>query len=482
MLSDDIFELFLKKMPHQPTDIQREALAECSKFLIDENPYSVFLLKGYAGTGKTFLLKAITQAVEDLGVEVELMASTGRAAKHLGLQTNRKATTIHRRIYRAKGDATALDGSFKLDSPSKKPTLFIVDEASMISGQGNEPTPFGSGDLLEDLLSYVWESNSCKLILVGDSAQLPPVGQEISDALNAEALSNNYGLTVYEAELDEVVRQEADSEILEQATFLRKLLKESSHLSDGINIPFNFNIPSNTDVEVIRGNELIELTEDAYRKYGRENCLVVTVSNKRALMFNQGVRARVLDYEERLVRGENLIVARNNYFYAKRKDKSDFIANGENIVLRSINRTFKMYGLEYADATIFLPDRNEEMDVRLLLTSLEDEKAQRSYNDRKQLYDQLRAEYGEKLRGRKLKQAIQDDEYWSALEVKYAYAVTAHKAQGGQWACVFIDFGLIGTYLPVDKQMLRWLYTAITRATDKVYFLNVPSALIPYEQ
>ncbi len=478
MLSDSIIEKFLAKMPFSPTSIQHFALQQCAEYLLEENPYSVFLLKGYAGTGKTFLLQAITSAVEDLGMKVELMASTGRAAKHLAQQTGRTATTIHRRIYQAK-NSHALDGTYQLASRAKTPTLFIVDEASMISGQSYEPTPFGSGDLLEDLLAYVWESEQCKLILVGDLAQLPPVGQELSDALNSEVLSERYGLQVYEAELDEVVRQSQGSEILNQATYLRELLLKSKDYALGEKVDLLFDIKPKRDVHLVSGVDLIDCIDTAYRNYGRENCLIVTPSNKRALTFNQGIRAQVFDYDERIVRGENLIVARNNYFYAKRRDKSDFIANGEAMELVRIHHHISEYDLDFADATVYLLDRDKELEVRLLLTSLDDEKAQRSYDDRRKLYETLRLEYGERLSGRQLKQAISKDPFWGALEVKYAYAVTAHKAQGGQWDCVFIDFGLVGSYLPVDKQMLRWLYTAFTRATQELYLINVPKQLLP---
>ncbi len=481
MLSQDIVQIFLSNLPFPPTKIQLYALEQCAEYLLDENPYSVFLLKGYAGTGKTFLLQAISKGVEHLGIDVDLMASTGRAAKHLSLQSQRPANTIHKRIYRASGESSVIDGTFKLTSRTKRPTLFIVDEASMISGQSYEPTPFGSGDLLEDLLSYIWDSEGCKLILVGDSAQLPPVGQEISDALNRDELESRFGLKIYEAELDEVVRQEQGSEILNQATKLRDLLKEHEDLCPDEEIPYQLDFCSSTDFQLTTGVELIDLCDTAYRKYGRENSLIITSSNKRALELNQAIRARVLDYEERLSRGEHLIVARNNYHYATRADKSDFIANGEAIEVRQIYGYISQYGLDYADACIYLPDRNQELEARLLLTSLNDGQAQRSYNDRKRLYDLLREEYGERLQGKKLRQAIQDDPFWSALEIKYAYAVTAHKAQGGQWSCTFIDMGLVATFFPFNKQMIRWLYTAITRATEQVYLFNVSTKLLAEE-
>lgn len=466
-----------QKLDFSPTLGQEEAIASCAAYLNDPNPYSVFLLKGYAGTGKTSLLRAIAAAIEEAGMQVEMMATTGRAAKVLELATGRTATTIHRRIYRASAAHLEEGGSYKLASHQAGGTLFIVDEASMISGQSSDPTPFGSGNLLDDLLAYVWEADSCKLILVGDAAQLPPVGSTLSDALNAQRLEDKYGLQVYEAELTEVVRQKEGSGILRQATYLRDLLTQHSGLPEGASIPLELDISQCPGVEIITGVELVDTLDAAYRRYGREECLVISPSNKRALTFNLGIRAQVLDYDEEIVRGEGLIIARNNYHYTRRRDRSDFIANGEMIELRRLHRYTDMYDLRFADATIYLPERDDEIEARILLTGLSDEQAQRTQAQRTTLYQALWQNYSHQSSVVDIRRCIRQDPFWGALEVKYGYAVTAHKAQGGQWSCVFVDLGLM-KLLPTDLSMIRWLYTAITRATQQVYLVNPPPELI----
>lgn len=472
-------EHILELMPFLPTEGQEQAVQRFSEYMAEDSPYALFLLKGYAGTGKTSLLQAISGAVQDIGLQVELLASTGRAAKVLSATTGRQATTIHRRIYRATTASVEEGGGFRLDKGAKG-TLFIVDEASMISGQSGEQTPFGSGNLLDDLLEYVWHSEDCKLIFVGDEAQLPPVGSELSDALNAEVLSERYGMQVYEATLSEVLRQRAESDILNWATYLRTLLEEYRDAEDDTPIPLTLPQGSQGDLCILPNEELIDTIESCYRRYGREQVLMIAPSNKRSLMHNQGIRSRVLDYEDELVRGEQLIVARNNYYYAQRRDRSDFIANGEIVELRHLSTHHRRYGLHFVDATIYLPDRQDEVDVRLLLSGLNEEQAQRSYEQRLELYNALAYDYQVEA-GTGIvdtRRAIRRDPFWGALEVKYGYAVTAHKAQGGQWPCVFVDMALLG-YLPMDRTMLRWLYTAITRATEQVYLINVPPSFLP---
>lgn len=469
-------------MAFMPTPSQEVAVNNFVSYMMDTNPYSLFLLKGYAGTGKTTLLNAITQAVKDIGLEVELLATTGRAAKVLSATTGRVATTIHRRIYRATSASVEEGGSYKLGK-STHATLFIVDEASMISSVSTELTPFGSGHLLDDLLEYVWSSEGCKLIMVGDTAQLPPVGSTISEALDSEVLTTRYGMHVYETELCDVVRQTAESGILEQATYLRQLLDEYPDAEEGEPLPIHLSLGKQPDLKMLEWADLVDEVDSAFRLYGRENVLIVTPSNKRALMHNQGIRQRVLDYEEDIVRGEQLIVARNNYYYAQRRDKGDFIANGEMIELKRIYRHYERYGLHFVDASVYLPERDDELDVRLLLTGLQDEQAQRSYEQRLELYNALALDYQVSAGSGVIdvRRAIKRDPFWGALEVKYGYAVTAHKAQGGQWACVFVDLSLM-TLLPQDRNMVRWLYTAITRATERVYLLNPPEGFYSYRE
>lgn len=460
------------------TSDQREALGILYEYIEEPSPYALFLLTGYAGTGKTFLLRTIADLAQRAGLRVELMASTGRAAKVLSASTGRPASTIHRTIYRASTQMQEEGGSFQLGRVSgATPTLFIVDEASMISGDTGEMTPFGSGNLLDDLLSYVWSADEAKLIFVGDTAQLPPVGTPLSDALNAEVLTSRYGLHVYGMELREVVRQKRGG-ILHNATQLRELLDEYADEDPGEILPIHLETEGWRGIFPVEGGTFIETLDEAYRKYGEEECLVICPSNKLALECNHAIRSSVLFYEEEpVVRGERLIVARNNYHYTKRPDRSDFIANGEIIEVQRIGRHYYEYGLHFADATIYLPDRDDSLEVRLLLTSLEDPTPQRSQVERQRLFELIAADYADIPSVTDRRKAIRRDPFWGALEVKYGYAVTAHKAQGGQWACVFVDLSFVG-YLPEDRNLVRWIYTAITRATKRVYLLGYPAGLV----
>lgn len=460
------------------TSDQREALGTLYEYIEESSPYALFLLTGYAGTGKTFLLRTIADLAQRAGLRVELMASTGRAAKVLSASTGRPASTIHRTIYRASTQMQEEGGSFQLGRVSgATPTLFIVDEASMISGDTGEMTPFGSGNLLDDLLSYVWSADEAKLIFVGDTAQLPPVGTPLSDALNAEVLTSRYGLHVYGMELREVVRQKRGG-ILHNATQLRELLDEYADEDPEEILPIHLETEGWRGIFPVEGGTFIETLDEAYRKYGEEECLVICPSNKLALECNHTIRSSVLFYEEEpVVRGERLIVARNNYHYTRRPDRSDFIANGEIIEVQRIGRHYYEYGLHFADATIYLPDRDDSLDVRLLLTSLEDPTPQRSQAERQRLFELIAADYADIPSITDRRKAIRRDPFWGALEVKYGYAVTAHKAQGGQWACVFVDLGFVG-YLPEDRNLVRWIYTAITRATKRVYLLGYPAGLV----
>ncbi len=365
------------------------------------------------GTGKTFLLRTIADLAQRAGLRVELMASTGRAAKVLSASTGRPASTIHRTIYRASTQMQEEGGSFQLGRVSgATPTLFIVDEASMISGDTGEMTPFGSGNLLDDLLSYVWSADEAKLIFVGDTAQLPPVGTPLSDALNAEILTSRYGLYVYGMELREVVRQKRGG-ILHNATQLRELLDEYADEDPEEILPIHLETEGWRGIFPVEGGTFIETLDEAYRKYGEEECLVICPSNKLALECNHAIRSSVLFYEEEpVVRGERLIVARNNYHYTKRPDRSDFIANGEIIEVQRIGRHYYEYGLHFADATIYLPDRDDSLDVRLLLTSLEDPTPQRSQAERQRLFELIAADYADIPSVTDRRKAIRRDPFW----------------------------------------------------------------------
>ena len=460
------------------TSDQRDALRALCEYLEEPSSYALFLLTGYAGTGKTFLLRTITDLALQSGLRVELMASTGRAAKVLSASTGRAASTVHRTIYRASTQMQEEGGSFQLGRVSATtPTLFIVDEASMIAGDTGEVSPFGSGNLLDDLLSYVWSAEDAKLIFVGDTAQLPPVGTSLSDALNAEILTSRYGLHVYGMELCEVVRQKRGG-ILHNATQLRELLDEYADEDPEALLPIHLETEGLRGIFPVEPGTFIETLNDAYRKYGEEECLVICPSNKLALECNHAIRSSVLYYEEEaVVQGERLIVARNNYHYTKRPDRSDFIANGEIIEVKRLRRHYYEYGLHFADATVYLPDRDDSLEVRLLLSSLEEPTPQRSQADRQRLFDLIAADYSDITSITERRKAIRRDPFWGALEVKYGYAVTAHKAQGGQWSCVFVDLTFVG-YLPEDRNLVRWIYTAITRATKRVYLLGYPAGLV----
>ena len=461
------------------TGDQEEAIAALIDYLDDPSPYTVYLLRGYAGTGKTYLLRWITEAAISSGLQVELMASTGRAAKVLAAATGRRAATIHRTIYRASSQMQEEGGTFQLasSSPERRPTLYIVDEASMISGSSGEYSPFGSGNLLDDLLAYVFGSEGSRLLLVGDTAQLPPVGMELSEALDPEVLSGRYGLTVYGAELRQVVRQRQGG-ILHNATALRDLIDEYSGSEPEDYLPIHLETEDWRGIYPVEPGEFFEDLEEAYQRYGREETLVICPSNRLALECNQAIRGELLYYEEQLVPGERLIVARNNYHYTRLRDHSDFIANGEVIELRRVLRYWHEYELDFADALVYLPDRDEQLEVRLLVSALTDPSPQRSAEQRQELFDRISADYAHISSVVERRRAIRRDKFWGALEVKYAYAVTAHKAQGGQWRCVFVDLSLAGRYLPLDRSMARWIYTALTRATSRVYLLGFVLELV----
>lgn len=447
------------------TQSQDRAIDVFSEFIFSDNPQSIFILKGYAGTGKTTMINWVIDVVEYLGMKVVLMASTGRAAKTLESATSKKSYTIHRVIYTS-DNIFDLSSDFSLTSNNYENTFFIVDESSMIGSDSREFF-FGSGNLLDDMLSYVYSSKNCRMMFVGDTAQLPPVGSAISDALNSEKICNFYGMEVFESTLTDVVRQNKVSGILHNATHLRNLINNIDTDTEQISL-IQFE-----DFKFIDNSELVEEIESSFRRYGKDNCIIICFSNKRALQYNMGIRQRIFEYDSILVKGEKLIVSRNNYFYTKKKDRSDFIANGEMITTGRIYHKENIYDYDFASAEIHLTDRDYCLDVKMLLSSLTDEKTQLSREDKLKLYNNLYLDYSHLNSEKKINMAIRNDEYWGALEVKYGYAITAHKAQGGQWDCVFIDLGHL-FYMPIDDNMLRWIYTSITRAKEKVYLVNCP--------
>ena len=485
-ISEDLGALIRENFTHNPTKEQEKAISLLSDFLLSRERDSVFLLKGYAGTGKTSLLAALVRTMKQLQQRVMLLAPTGRAAKVLSSYAGAPAYTIHRKIYRQKS-ITEMD-VFQNDINLKQDTLFIVDEASMIANESGGGSIFGTGRLLDDLMHYVYSCDGCRLILVGDTAQLPPVGEEESPALSRIMLEG-YGMEVTELCLTQVVRQLEESGILWNATMLRRLIQDEEMFSfpklRGKTFP---------DVRVVPGDELIESLYDSYRNHGTDGTIVVTRSNKRANIFNGGIRARILDYEEELSGGDLIMVAKNNYYWTERardlskpprKGESEdlvgseglsFIANGDVAIVQRIRNERSFYGFRFADATLQFPDYEyKEMEVTVLLDTLQSEAPALTRQQQEALFNGVWEDYPELTNKRERMKCLRQDIYYNALQVKYAYAVTCHKAQGGQWEHVYIDQGYI-TEEMLTPDYFRWLYTAITRATEQVYLINWPDS------
>lgn len=463
----------------------------CDFLLSRSTDDEVFLLSGYAGTGKTSLVAALVKTMRQLQQPVMLMAPTGRAAKVFSLYADTPAYTIHRRIYRQKS-LSEMD-RFQQNVNLHRHMLFLVDEASMIANEGLSGSMFGTGRLLDDLIHYVYSGEGCRLMLVGDTAQLPPVGEEESPALCREVLEG-YNLQVHEARLTQVVRQLDGSGILWNATRLRQLIDEY----DIFEFP-RLRLQDFPDIQVMPGSELIEALEDSYYQCGRDDTIIVTRTNRRANIFNQGVRARILDYEEELSSGDYVMVAKNNYYWTERNREPDtalsagdgmgekqesmpFIANGDVAVVLRVSHERSFYGFRFADATLRFPDYgNREMDVTVLLDTLHSEAPALTRDQQEELFRQVWDDYPEIRNKRDRFKKIREDPYYNALQIKYAYAVTCHKAQGGQWSRVFIDQGYV-TEEMLSPDYFRWLYTALTRATERVYLINWPSSQVEGEE
>lgn len=463
MIKTHVVKEIVERLGFAPTVGQLEAINTLSEFTVQPTGDDCMLLSGYAGTGKTSLIAAYVKALDKFGINYQLLAPTGRAAKVLAEYSGCNAYTIHKIIYRQQSNTDGF-GRFTLNFNKSKNTIFIVDEASMISNQSFDDSAFGSGKLLTDLIEYVKMGKDCKLMLVGDTAQLPPVGLSISPALNPidlEAL----GFRVRLAELNEVIRQQLDSGILHNATTLRSLIDSSENSYPKFILGF-------TDVERITGGELLEYLADEYTKNGREGNIVICYSNKRANRYNQGIRSKILYYEEELSVGDYLMVARNNYYWVNDRPNIGFIANGEIVRVKRIGKRTELYGFRFADVTLELPDYDyEEFDAKLILDSLYMDGPSLGNENMKQLYQQVMSDYLHlKTKKARMKQ-LQNDPFFNALQAKFAYAVTCHKAQGGQWPTVFIDQGFFNDNM-LTREYLRWLYTAFTRATKKVYLVN----------
>ena len=463
MIADELKHRVHEAFGHIPTAEQEHGIDVFSLFLNDRMPNAVMVLRGSAGTGKTSLAAAFVRAMISLKQKLVLMAPTGRAAKVFSLYAGHSAFTIHRRIYRQK---TAGDlSSFNLNDNLHSHTLFMVDEASMISGSPSSDT-FGSGSLLDDLIRYVYQGVDCRLLLVGDTAQLPPVGEEEAPALMTDVL-RGYGLKVYECDLNEVLRQSQESGILWNATMIRSLRYE-----DVVSAP-KLLVKPFADICVVLGDELIESLASSYSRVGVDETIVVTRSNKRAIIYNEGIRRTVLDREEMLSRGDQLMIVKNNYSVSG-EGAPPFLANGDRCVVQRVRNNRELFGFRFANITVQFPDYDDfELTTTALLDTLSSEAPALTREQQEQLYQQVMADYADiPLKAERVKK-LKSDAYYNALQIKFGYAVTCHKAQGGQWAHVYIDQGYMTDDM-LTPDYFHWLYTALTRATEKVFLVNWP--------
>lgn len=463
MIDRFLYSKIISQLAFDPTEQQQLLIEQLSKFLVSQQRDKTFLFKGYAGTGKTSVVSALVKTLVELEQKVMLLAPTGRAAKVLSHYSEQPAKTIHKHIYRQK---SAADVSFVLDNNLHPHTLFIVDEASMIANYAGDGMLFGSGQLLDDLLHFVFSAEGCSLILLGDTAQLPPVMQSFSPALEESKLQS-YGLQVTPFTLTQVVRQAVESGILFNATLLRQTIDRAVWPA----IPqFHLSFP---DVKRLAGDELIDVIQSTYSHEGVEETIVITRSNKRANLYNNGIRARVLQKEEEISSGDLLMVVKNNYYWSKPYAELDFIANGDIVEVLRILRYHDMYGFRFVDVLVRFLDYECEMEARLLVDTLQAGSPARMDEISRQLFQAVSEDYVEIGNRRERAKQMQQNPYLNALQVKFAYAVTCHKAQGGQWQTVFIDQGMM-TDDQLNADYYRWLYTAFTRATERIYLVNFP--------
>ena len=472
MIQDELALCIRSTFGHQPTGEQELAIRQFCLFLTDRHPHAAMLMRGCAGTGKTTLAGAIVRALKALGQKVVLMAPTGRAAKVFALNADSQAYTIHHRIYRSTVGVSLADATFHLNENLHTDTLFIVDEASMIANSPASGSSFGSGCLLDDLVQYVYTGRNCRMMFIGDAAQLPPVGQEQSPALQASVLSG-YGLKVYVCDLDEVLRQSADSGILYNATLIR------SYMEGGLP---KIRLKGFADVVVVPGSELIEQLTSSYSAVGIDDTTVVTRSNKRCNIYNQGIRNTILDREDVLCTGDRLMVVKNNYFWGIKEQKSEgdisFIANGDQAVVERVRHVRELYGFTFADVWLRFPDYDDsEVQATVILDSLTTEAPALTQEQQQQLFLEVMADYADIPHKADRLKALKMDAHYNALQVKYAYAVTCHKAQGGQWAHVYLDQGYMTDDM-LTPDYIHWLYTAFTRATEKLFLVNWPKTQI----
>lgn len=472
MITDELKYRILEALGMEPTAEQDIAINVFCRFLMERDEQSVMILRGSAGTGKTTLAAAFVRMLLAMKQKIVLLAPTGRAAKVLSLYAGHPAYTIHRRIYRQRtaGDMSAFNVNANLQSD----TLFIIDEASMIANDGYGDSAFGSGRLLDDLIQYVYNGRNCRMMLIGDRAQLPPVGEEESPALQSDFM-RGYGLQVFDCDLNEVLRQSSESGILYNATMIR-----TACFSDcGELLLPKIRLKCFADIRVVPGDELIETMASSYSEVGLDETMVITRSNKRANIYNQGIRNMILGREEALSSGDMLMVVRNNYHWTSgESNESDrsrgFIANGDRMRIRRIRNIRNLYGFRFADITVEFPDYDDsELTATAMLDSLTSEAPSLTREQMELLYNNVMEDYADiPLKADRLKR-LKQDPYYNALQIKFAYAITCHKAQGGQWAHIYLDQGYM-TEEMLSPDYIHWLYTAFTRASEKLFLVNWP--------
>ncbi|MGB5818329.1 MAG: ATP-binding domain-containing protein [Saonia sp.] len=466
LTASSFYKILQEKFPHQPTLKQEVALQKLTHFVLSKEKDSVFLLKGFAGTGKTTIVGTIVTNLWKTTMKAVLMAPTGRAAKVMSNYSSTQAFTIHRKIYFPKKERGG-GVQFVLAPNKHRNTIFIVDEASMIPDTPADSKLFENGSLLDDLLMFVYSGHNCKLILIGDTAQLPPVHLNLSPALDEDKLALNYNKEVIRLELDEVVRQAEDSGILINATNLREQLQ--SDYFDG----FKFDVgPYKDIVRLIDGHDIQEAIDNSYRQNGKEETSLIVRSNKRANLYNENIRSRILYLENELSVGDYMMVVKNNYFWLKPNSEAGFIANGDIIEVLEIFSIKELYTFKFAEVKVKMVDYPNQtpFETVLLLDTIKAQTPSLPYEDGNRLYQEVLKDYaGEKSKYKKFL-GVKNNKYFNALQVKFSYAITCHKSQGGQWDTVFVE----QPYLPngVDKEYLRWLYTAVTRAKNQLYLIG----------
>ncbi|NNL01898.1 MAG: AAA family ATPase [Eudoraea sp.] len=469
LTAPSFYKLLKDNFPHLPTPKQELALQQLAHFVLSDKKDEVYLLKGFAGTGKTTIVGDIVSNLWKTTMKAVLLAPTGRAAKVMSNYSKSQAFTIHRKIYFPKKER---GGGIKFVlAPNKhRDTIFIVDEASMIPDAPSDSKLFGNGSLLDDLLMYVYSGHNCKLILIGDTAQLPPVHLQISPALDSEKLAYNYNKEVITLELDEVVRQAENSGILLNATNLREQL-QSDYLDE-----FKFDVePFKDIIRLIDGHDIQEAIDNSYRENGKEETVLIVRSNKRANLYNENIRNRILYLENELAPGDYMMVVKNNYFWLKPNSEAGFIANGDIIEILEIFSIKELYGFKFAEVKVKMVDypNQRPLETVLLLDTIRADTPSLSYEEGNRLYQEVQKDYAHEKSKYKRFLGVKNNKYFNALQVKFSYAVTCHKSQGGQWNTVFVE----QPYLPngIDRDYLRWLYTAVTRAKEKLYLIGFKS-------